>query len=73
MCLQMAAETIFLEAATATVGDGSSGLSSQQADALERLAFDWIMNADKYVEPRHTELLRPREKVLAGITTKCKI
>lgn len=61
--MQLAVETVFLEASEKAVGPGSSGLSERQADALERLAFDWLLNAEKYVEPRFVELLRARERV----------
>ena len=56
-------ERIFLETAAQLVSDGSSPLSERQADALEKLSFDWILNADKYVEMRYSELYKAREKV----------
>ena len=59
---QLAVEAVFLEASDRLVGSDTSGLSERQADALERLAFDWILNAEKYVEPKFTELTRAREK-----------
>jgi hypothetical protein len=60
---QLAVETVFLEASCRAVTPGSSGLSERQADALERLAFDWVLNAEKYVDPRFVELAQAREKV----------
>ena len=59
---QLAVESVFLEASVGLVGTASSGLSERQADALERLAFDWLLNADKYVEPKYPELHRARDK-----------
>ncbi len=59
---QLAVEAVFLEASDRLVGGDTSGLSERQADALERLAFDWILNAEKYVEPKFAELARAREK-----------
>ncbi|KAK9839278.1 hypothetical protein WJX81_005497 [Elliptochloris bilobata] len=66
---RLAVETVFLEASVRLVDGDSSGLSERQADALERLAFDWILNAEKYVEPKFAELVRAREKVarLCGV------
>ena len=62
--LQLAVETVFLEASKQLVGPGSSGLSGRHAEALEWLAFDWALNADTYVEPKFSfELGRAREKV----------
>lgn len=63
VCPQLAVETVFLEASDRLVDGESSGLSERQADALERLAFDWILNAEKYVEPKFAELARARDKV----------
>ncbi len=60
---QLAVETVFLEAGGRLVGRGGGGLSERQADALERLAFDWILNAEKYVEPKFAELGRARDRV----------
>lgn len=61
--IQLAVETVFLEAASQLVTPGSSGLSARQAEALERLAFDWALNAETYVEPKYGELTRYRERV----------
>ena len=64
MCkLQLAVETVFLEASKQLVGQTSSGLSGRQAEALERLAFDWALNAETYVEPKFSDLGKAREKV----------
>ncbi|KAL3146696.1 hypothetical protein ABBQ32_000920 [Trebouxia sp. C0010 RCD-2024] len=60
---KLAVETVFLEASKQLVGPGSSGLSGRQAEALERLAFDWALNADTYVEPKYSDLGRAREKL----------
>lgn len=61
--MQLAVETVFLEAANQLVAPGSSGLSGRQAEALERLAFDWALNAETYVEPKFGELTKSRERV----------
>lgn len=61
--MQLAVETVFLEAAIQLVGPESSGLSDRQAEALERLAFDWALNAETYVDPKFSELCRAREQV----------
>ncbi|KAL0053523.1 hypothetical protein WJX82_006983 [Trebouxia sp. C0006] len=60
---KLAVEAVFLEASHQLVGPGSSGLSGRQAEALERLAFDWALNAETYVEPKFSDLIRAREKV----------
>ena len=60
---QLAVEAVFLEASKQLVGPGSSGLSGRQAEALERLAFDWALNAETYVEPKYSDLGKAREKV----------
>lgn len=60
---KLAVETVFLEAANQLVGPSSSGLSERQAEALERLAFDWALNAETYVDPKFSDLTRAREKV----------
>ncbi len=43
---------------------GSSQLSERQGSALEGLAFDWIVNAERYIDPRFTELTKCCGKVL---------
>lgn len=74
LLLQLAVETVFLEASNQLVGPGSSGLSGRQAEALERLAFDWALNAETYVEPKFSDLTRAREKVwTAVIDRSCSI
>lgn len=60
--LQLAVEAIFLEVVLWVTVPGSSGLSERQTDALQDLAFDWILAADRYVEPRYHELAWAREK-----------
>lgn len=66
--LQLAVETVFLEAANQLVAPGSSGLSGRQSEALERLAFDWALNAETYVEPKFSELTKARERVRLLLT-----
>lgn len=73
--IQLAVETVFLEAASQLVAPGSSGLSGRQAEALERLAFDWALNAETYVEPKFGELTRSRERVcsLNSFVPACQV
>lgn len=59
-------EKIFLETSVQLVSEGSSELSERQAEALEKLTFDWVLNAEKYVDARFSELYKAREKVLAS-------
>ena len=61
--LQLAVEGVFLEATLRLVGPASAPLSGSQADALQKLVFDWVLRGDTFVDPRHAELLRPREQV----------
>ena len=63
--LQLAVEAIFLEAVQRLAPPAGSGLSVKQADALQHLAFDWILYADKYVDPRFQELAVYRDQVAA--------
>ena len=37
---------------------GASRLSERQGSALEGLAFDWIVNSERYIEPKFTELTK---------------
>ena len=55
-------EKIFLETSVQLVSEGSSELSDRQAEALEKLTFDWVLNAEKYVDARFSELYKAREK-----------
>jgi hypothetical protein len=61
---QLAVEAIFLEAALAVVKQGADKLTERQAAALEGLAFDWIVNAERYIEPRFQELAKIRETMV---------
>lgn len=45
------------------VGPGTSGLPDRMTEALEGLAFNWILNADTYVEAKFQDLVKAREKV----------
>ncbi len=60
--MQLAVEKIFLETSVQLVSEGSSELSDRQAEALEKLTFDWVLNAEKYVDARFSELYKAREK-----------
>jgi hypothetical protein len=57
-------EAIFLEAALAVMKQGASKLTDRQAAALEGLAFDWVVNAERYIEPRFQELVKIRDKMV---------
>ena len=67
--MQLAVEAIFLEMVLRVVAPGSSGISESQMNAMQDLAFDWILSADRYVEPRHVELASAREKVYSCALT----
>ena len=57
-------EAIFLEAALAVLKQGANKLTDRQAAALEGLAFDWIVNAERYIEARFQELVKIRDKMV---------
>lgn len=61
---RLAVEAIFLEAALAVLRQGADKLTDRQAAALEGLAFDWIVNAERYIESRFHELLKCRDKMV---------
>lgn len=73
MLAQLAVEAIFLEAALAVLRPGADKLTERQAAALEGLAFDWIVNAERYIESRFHELLKCRDKMVshAGRHSTC--
>jgi len=56
-------EAVFLEVTQRLSPPAGAGLSAKQADALQHLAFDWILYADKYVDPRFQELALYRDQV----------
>ena len=60
---QLAVETVFLEATLQLVAPESSPLSDGQANAVEILVFDWVLHAEKFVDSKHSELLKARERV----------
>lgn len=62
-CGQLAVETVFLEATLQLVAPESSPLSDGQANAVEILVFDWVLHAEKFVDSKHSELLKARERV----------
>lgn len=61
--LQLAVEATFLEAALQVVEPAADTLPDNQARAVEKLTFDWILNAEKYVGPQVPELFTARNKV----------
>ncbi|CAL8468215.1 g7754 [Coccomyxa elongata] len=60
---RLAVETVFLEATLQLVAPESSPLSDGQANAVEILVFDWVLHAEKFVDSKHSELLKARERV----------
>jgi hypothetical protein len=60
-------EAIFLEAALAVLKQGANKLTDRQAAALEGLAFDWIVNAERYIEARFQELVKIRDKMVRAL------
>lgn len=60
---QLAIEAIFLEAALAVLKHGCSQLSERQGSRLEGHAFDWILNSERYIEPRLLEFSKCCSKV----------
>lgn len=64
--LQLAAECTFLEAAWQLVDPGAAKLSQQPLQALEKLAFDWIIRKEAYVggqSAAQPEVLQARNQV----------
>ena len=61
--VQLAVETVYLEATLQLVSKTSSSLSNSQAKALEDLVFDWVLHAEKFVDSRFLELMKARAKV----------
>ncbi len=61
--MQLAVDTAFLEVAVQFIGPTSNGLSAKQAEALERISFDWILNPEQWVGSSHTELFKARDQV----------
>ncbi|EIE19264.1 hypothetical protein COCSUDRAFT_48883 [Coccomyxa subellipsoidea C-169] len=60
---RLAVEAVFLEATLQLVAPESSPLSDGQANAVEILVFDWVLHAEKFVDSKHSELLKARERV----------
>ena len=62
--MQLAVEATFLEAALQVVEPAAEMLPDNQTRAVEKLAFDWILNTERYVGPQYPELHRARDKVM---------
>lgn len=60
--MQLAVETVYLEATLQLVSKTSSSLSVSQAKALEDLVFDWVLHAEKFVDSRFLDLMKARAK-----------
>ena len=69
---QLAVEAVFLEVTQRLSPPAGAGLSAKQADALQHLAFDWILYADKYVDPRFQELALYRDQVCVQLSSGLK-
>lgn len=54
---------MFLEATLQLVSAYPAVLTAQQAREMEHLAFDWILNADKYVAINQGDLGTIKERV----------
>lgn len=67
--MQVCIEAIFLEAALAVLqrGGGPLALSERQGSTLEGFAFDWIVSADRYIETKHSELMKCRARVRCDV------
>jgi len=63
LLLQLIIEVCFIEAAIRIV-ESNDTISSNHAHELERLAFDWIINADNYVEQRQKEFVELKDRVV---------
>ena len=61
--MQLAVEATFLEAALQVVEPAAEMLPDNQTRAVEKLAFDWILNTERYVGPQYPELHKARDKV----------
>lgn len=60
---QLWTEALFLDAALQLVDAHSALLTTQQGRDMEHLAFDWILNAEKYVPAGNVDLTRLKERV----------
>ena len=64
--VQLAAECTFLEAAWQVIDPGAAKLSEKHLQALEKLAFDWIIRKEAYVGGQYAaqpEILQARNQV----------
>ena len=62
--MQLAVEATFLEAALQVVEPAAEMLPDNQTRAVEKLAFDWILNTERYVGAQYPELHKARDKVM---------
>ena len=64
--VQLAAECMFLEAAWEVVDPGVGKLSEKHLQALEKLAFDWVIRKEAYVGGQYAsqpEIIKARDQV----------
>lgn len=64
--MQLIIEKFFLEASKNIVRNNGASVSEKTSDDLEELAFDWILNADRYVDSRlqDVSLSQLKDKVI---------
>lgn len=65
---QLAAECMFLEAAYEVIDPGAARLSEKHLQALEKLAFDWVIRKEAYVGVQYAgqpEVINARNQVCA--------
>ena len=63
MPVQLAVEATFLEAALQVMDPAAEMLPDNQARAVEKLAFDWVISVEKYVGAQYPELFKARDRV----------
>lgn len=64
--VQLAAESTFLEAAWQVLDPGAFRLSEKHLQALQKLAFDWVIRKEAYVGSQYAqqpEVLQARNQV----------
>ena len=71
--MQLATEAAFLEAALQVVEPAADMLPDNQARAVEKLAFDWIISVEKYVGPQYPELGKARDKVATRLVPQLHV
>lgn len=62
--MQLIVEALFIEAALRLIGTDPSAIPATQLKELERLAFDWILHGEIYVDNEYPQLHRLRDRVV---------